>query len=687
MDRLQITIIVALGFVLFSCGSQTKKQGSFELLPLPKHVEWHGSSSLNYDDVKNYHISENNNLPACGELLKDIKPVGNESKAQIVCVVDSSMEIEDEGYALEIGKKQIKISAKDCRGLLYGFMTLEQLMEDAKEQVVSLPMCRIEDFPSLSYRAIHLDIKHHLEKRGYYYKLIDKLARYKINAIIAEVEDKIEYKRQPEIASPDALSIDEWRKLSDYARERNIEISPLVQGLGHASFILKHEKYKKLRDNPESDWAFNPLDPETYKVQFDLYLDAMEATPHGKYLHVGGDEVHTTGRGSGKSPLELQLIWLNKVCKFAEEHGRTPIFWDDMPLKHAKVYRPTYNTEFSKEEVDGIWSENEHRLYEFLDKFPKNCIYMRWNYSSPQAVGNKRAMEWFIKNDLRVMGATAGQCRWFLMPQEGSNIENIKAFAESSIDKGIFGLLCTLWDDDSPHFELYWRGITAFAEYSWAGVERDIPSFKSAYRHREFSGTLSGEEFAFVDELELPVAFWKEALLRRKSRNKLVKFENPLEEAIIEFPDRSEKGEWGRIHAERLKKAEGYLEICNSIGDKISTMKSMSVRNNYTLDVYECVNELARFAPLSLLALKEFDNAQNEQQESDALKKIKQLSNEFAEIRSKMEEVYGQTRVLTKPDNYILDQDHHSHLANQSKSFDWQFLAEMLFLEKIEQEL
>ena len=117
----------------------------------------------------------------------------------------------------------------------------------------------------------------------------------------------------------------EWIKLSDYAKERNIEISPLVQGLGHASFILKHEKYKELRDDLESDWAFNPLDPKTYEVQFDLYLDAMEATPHGKYLHIGGDEVHTTGRGSKMSPLELQLNWLDKVCKFAEAHNRIPI--------------------------------------------------------------------------------------------------------------------------------------------------------------------------------------------------------------------------------------------------------------------------------------------------------------------------------------------------------------------------
>ena len=151
----------------------------------------------------------------------------------------------------------------DKAGLLYAFMTLEQLMEDAKEQDVSLPLCSIKDYPLLSYRAIHLDIKHHIEKTDYYYKLLDKLAKYKVNAIIAELEDKIKYERQPEVGSADALSISEWKKLSYYAKERNIEISPLIQGLGHSSFILKHDKYKDLRDDPKSDWAFNPPEFDT----------------------------------------------------------------------------------------------------------------------------------------------------------------------------------------------------------------------------------------------------------------------------------------------------------------------------------------------------------------------------------------------------------------------------------------
>lgn len=684
----KVPAILLSGFlILFSCKSPNETQGDFKPIPLPQHFEIKGASALKYSDIQYCYNDMEINLPVLGELMKNIQPAENVSQAQIVYGIDESLDLPAEGYTLDISRKQITITGKDKAGLLYAFMTLEQLLEDANDQDVPLPLCSIEDYPLLSYRAIHLDIKHHREETGYYYQLMDQLAKYKVNAIIAEMEDKIRYERQPEVASEDALSIEEWRDLSDYARERNIEISPLIQGLGHASFILKHDKYKDLRDDPRSDWAFNPLDPGTYEVQFDLYLDAMEATPYGRYLHVGGDEVETTGRGSGMSALELQLIWLNKVCKFAEEHDRIPIFWDDMPLKHAGVYRPMFNTELTLEEVDRIWEENEHTLLEFLDEFPENCIYMRWNYSSPQALGNAKAMQWFSRNGLPVMGATAGQTRWVLMPQNESNMESIKSFAEISIDNGINGLLLTLWDDDSPHFELYMRGIIAFAEYTWSGEKRTKAELKSAYRQREFSSTLAGAEYAFIDQLEIPVAFWKNALLKGNNRNYLKKLDNPLEEGVIDLPDKNDKGEWNTRYAERLEQAAVILQDCDSVAEKIIMMKSQAVRNNYRLEVYEQVNQMARFAPRALLALAAYDAAENGQHEQDALQSIGQLQGEFEALREQLERVYGETRLLEKPAGYVLDQDHHSHLANQSISFDWQFLAEMLFLKKIQNEL
>lgn len=659
----------------------------FKLLPQPQEVLMEGPSSLRAKDVRYYFAINGAELPVCGGLLEDLQAAEESPEAQVVFRMDTALDLKAEGYTLEILGKTISIAGKDKAGLLYGFMTLEQLMTDASDQGVPLPECWISDYPLLAYRAIHLDVKHHLEKTSYYYELLDQLAHYKVNAIIAEMEDKLAYERRPLVGSADALSIGEWKKLSAYAMERNIEISPLIQGLGHASFILKHKQYQDLRDDPESDWAFNPLDPRTYELQFDLYLDAMEATPYGTYLHVGGDEVHTTGRGSGKTELELQLTWLEKVCTFAEDHGRIPIFWDDMPIKYAGLYSPMFNTSMSSEEVDQLWEENEHKLLEYLDLFPKNCIYMRWNYSSPETPGNIKAMEWFSEHGLPVMGATAGQTRWKLMPQKESNMDNIRSFAMSSIDKGLDGLLLTLWDDDSPHFELYKRGILAFAEYTWSGEVRSKEELKAAYRQREYGPALAGEEYAFVERLEHLAGWWNGALLQGGERNNLRSHADPLNSRVMALPAQGEQGAWTEKHAGRLDMAAKVVEDCDAVEATIQSMKLKALRNRYRLDVYEQVTRLVRFSAHALLTLQQYDAAQDEGTAAEALKQVRQLEDEFHLLREELEKVYGVTRILNKPEDYILDQDHHLHLANQTLSFDWLFTAELFFFEKLDAQM
>ena len=220
------------------------------------------------------------------------------------------------------------------------------------------------------------------------------------------------------------------------------------------------------------------------------------------------------GKNIAKSAIDLQLYWLNKVSEFAQEHGRTPIFWDDMPLKQSGVYDAVFQKELTQAQVDSIWQVNEPNLAQFLDKFPKTVIYMRWNYDAPGALGNIKAMDWFKSNGFQVMGATAGQVRTHLMPPSGTYVDHIRTFSLNSIESGLNGLLLTLWDDDSPHFELYIRSIVAFAEYTWAGDAKAQTQLLRAYRQREFSHTLTPDRYSFTDDLFKLATFWESGLIR-----------------------------------------------------------------------------------------------------------------------------------------------------------------------------
>ena len=379
----------------------------------------------------------------------------------------------------------------------------------------------------------------------------------------------------------------------------------------------------------------------------------------------------------GKSELELNLIWLNKVCEFAKKHNRIPIFWDDMPLKHAGVYNPMFNDKMTQKEVDEIWKKNEINLMNFIEKFPKNAVYMRWNYQKSHSYGNLKAMDWYSKNGLKVMGATAGQTRWTLMPQNQSNIPQIKSFATSSIDKNLDGLLLTLWDDDSPHFELYKRGIAGFSEYSWAGNNLSIDQFKSLYRYRNFGYLFKSDEFEFIDHLEKPVSLWLNMFLSKDGwRPGLSKKENPLDTDIIDLPDLNNKGEWSKNNSKRINNAIESLKISSEVENIIARIKSNNPKNKYTLEIYQQVNELTKFSANLILKLEKLDK-------SGDLSYLDGIENQFTQMRNEFERVYSKTRVINKSEDYILDQDHHHHPANQTINFDWQFLGEIMILNKI----
>lgn len=118
-----------------------------------------------------------------------LKSTNQPDQANVVFDLDPQMNTPAEGYQISIKDRKITLTGKDQAGLFYAFITLDQLIKDYKV----LPNLELVDYPSIGFRPIHIDVKHHLEKKEYYYDLIDFLAQLKINGIILELEDKIKY--------------------------------------------------------------------------------------------------------------------------------------------------------------------------------------------------------------------------------------------------------------------------------------------------------------------------------------------------------------------------------------------------------------------------------------------------------------------------------------------------------------
>lgn len=675
MKKTLIFICIALFSQVTFAG---KPDQTFRILPSPQHMEMKSGKGIHYDQLS-FICSSNDSVPVLGTLLSALPQYEKQGTGVHLQLTDTQVPDSKEGYVLEINNKGVTISARDQAGLFYGCQTLEQLMQDSRDFRKEIPAMKITDFPAIPYRAIHLDTKHHLDRMEYYYHMIDRLASYKINAVIWELEDKLRYTRRPEIGAANAISKQEMEALCRYAKERNVEIDPLVQGLGHAGFILKH--HWEVRENPESDWEFCPADPRTYEIQFDLYLDALEAMPYGKYLHVGGDEITAIGidqrcKATGKSAFELQMYWLQKVCKFAVDHGRTPIFWDDMPLKYADLWE-IINSNRNQEEIDKAW--NTKKLDEGISLFPKECVYMRWKYEDALTPGNKKIVNWYHQKGLRVMGATAASAGDSpFLPRENSRIYHVQGFNRLIAENQLEGILATAWGDGSPHLETVWRGFIAQGEYGWNPEARTVPEFNEAHAQREFGLNPADSLLNFINEMENAAFFFDGALVTAGRRNPAWGTQGFT---LLDLPDKNKPGEWNRKYAEKIAKAREAIKQYEHIQAGIRKAKKQALRNRYTLQVYEQTNNLLVYPSLLITALSKYDNAGEGEKEA-AMKELYAVCLQFDTMRKSLEEVYSETRFMVQPDGYIADLNHHNHLASKTNNSDWIFFYELPMVEK-----
>ena len=689
----------------------------FKLLPQPQNIALLNGHGLEPGSLQYVILRGQIKRPVMGKILSGLTIGKSTGKGTLTLTVDKTLTTlpSEEGYILTITANGAEILSTGEAGLFYGCQSLEQLLEDAGDYRKPVPSCKITDYPVFSYRAVHFDVKHHLDHMNYYYESIDRLARYKINAVVFEFEDKLRYERQPRVGASQSISIDEMAALTRYARERHIEITPLVQGLGHATFILKHQDYAHLRELPWNRWAFCPLNEGTYQVLFDLYRDAIEATPGSKYLHIGGDEIGNIGLCPRCKPmadkegmLSLNLYWLKRICEFAKEYNRIPIFWDDMPLQRAGVYESTWSDEISPAEAADAWKKGTPILDSLLTDFPENCVYMRWNYSMARQPGNINALDWYNKQGLKSMIATATNTEggMFFQADErdkgmaSSGIISIRSFIQLAAEKNIKGVLCTAWDDKSPHMENYWRGFIASAEYSWSPNGRSLEEFDNAWLQREFGISMTDYK-NFNTQLRKGSALWYEALFRNgdmfsddNALQSLTQVEHwlpPLEgrekkqfdytTKLIDLPDLNSPGSWSLKYKDRLDRALVEVNNYKTLSGRLEEVYNTSKRNRYYWELSLALYNLQITTPRILLALKECDQKDIDQKKT-GLENVKKSLLEFQQAWTNVETVYSQTRFISYPGSYVPDR--YFHLASQRENLTWMIQAEEMYFGMIE---
>ena len=258
----------------------------------------------------------------------------------------------DEGYQLTVTPDGVTIAANRPAGVFYGVQTLRQLLPAELESGVrqvgnwTIPTLEIRDAPRYAWRGMMLDVARHFPPGGVedVQRVIDLMALYKLNRLHLHLTDDQGWRlmieswpRLAEVGGSTAVDGDpggyftqaEYAGLVAYAATRYIDIVPEIDLPGHTNAALA--AYPELNcDGVAPDLytgievGFSSLciDQEiTYRFVDDVLREVAALTP-GPFIHVGGDEAHSTSDAD-------YATFMTRVQEIVRSHGKQMLAWEE----------------------------------------------------------------------------------------------------------------------------------------------------------------------------------------------------------------------------------------------------------------------------------------------------------------------------------------------------------------------
>ncbi|WP_310720642.1 beta-N-acetylhexosaminidase [Streptomyces lydicus] len=260
-----------------------------------------------------------------------------------------------EGYRIGSGSRAVTISAARPAGLFHGVQTLRQLLPTAVERRTEqagpwrVAGGTLTDTPRYAHRGAMLDVSRHFFTVAQVKRYIDELAMYKINRLHLHLSDdqgwRIALKSWPRLATYGGstqvgggpggyYTKDDYRAIVRYAADRYLTVVPEIDMPGHTNAALA--SYAELNCNGQApplytgtSVGFSSLcvpKKVTYDFIDDVIREIAALTP-GRYLHIGGDEAHSTSHDD-------YVAFMDKVQPVVAKYGKTVIGWHQLTGAH-----------------------------------------------------------------------------------------------------------------------------------------------------------------------------------------------------------------------------------------------------------------------------------------------------------------------------------------------------------------
>lgn len=409
--------------------------------------------------------------PATGFELPILPAEDSSTNGILLTTDEAGTDLGEEGYELIVEPKGILLRAPHPAGLFRGAQTIRQLLPASIERDTrqsgpwQMDCVNIQDVPRFGWRGVMLDVARHFFPVAAVKRLIDQMAYYKFNILHLHLTDdqgwRLMIQAWPRLAEYGGTTDftgghggfytqQEYRQIVEYAAAHYIDVIPEIDMPAHTNSALA--SYAILNENDEARPLYTRYEggssslaihkEVTYQFLDDTLREIAALTP-APYIHIGGDEAHSTQESDYR-------LFIERVQKIVQGLGKRCIGWEE--VSRAELLPDTVVQHWWQAPLAQEAARRGHKLI----LSPASKIYLDIKYDASNALG----LDW-TKQYIDVRDAYD----W----DPASILEGVS-------EESVLGVEAELWTEtiatvDDLDFMLFPR-LPACAEIGWTPRER-----------------------------------------------------------------------------------------------------------------------------------------------------------------------------------------------------------------------
>ncbi|HEX9512303.1 MAG TPA: beta-N-acetylhexosaminidase [Puia sp.] len=283
-------------------------------------------------------------------------------------------------------------------------------------------------------RGFHLDLRVQVMTMEALKDFASKLGKSGINTLVMEWEGTYPFEKNPLIPNRYAYTKEEVVSFIKYCTSLGIDVIPLQQSFGHVEYILRHQRYKSLREDQKDYSQVCPLETAGDSILFTELYTELISTHTSQYIHIGGDETYLLGHDDkcrlkaekeGKS--KLYTDYIKMLCNIVMKLGKKPVLWADIALKYPEA----------------------------IKSLPKGTVFVDWNYGwDMNHFGNHEKL---MESGFEIWGAPSIRSSPdnYNLTQWEKHFKNIRDFIPVSAKLGYKGMVMTSWSTSGTESRVF----------------------------------------------------------------------------------------------------------------------------------------------------------------------------------------------------------------------------------------